>query len=472
VRFTINVNHSNSLEGFVQEAGRAGRDRKMALATILYSDFADVDKDVMMYFHNNNFRGSDVEKGVMHKLLSLSQTTIFYIDDEEYKLSRETIPNFLERFLSSMKETEIVAFVKYPEENQHSKNIFYRNQEFRLIQERDDLVIIDNNERVEVPKNEVIYKSDISKAIYRMCCIGLIDDFTEDYGKKCYRIVTKRKADGEYYQGLKRFLMRYYSADRAEEEIRKVPNYRGENEIHKCLGYLTEFIYEKIAVKRKRAIDDMRTFCIQGIDESKDWKMINEELKDFIYYYFNSKYAKDDYVADNGEDFSLKKDTSETEDTETKDKDTDKRKKSLSYVLKYMRVVDNDLVGAGGMPKDNVKHLQGAVRLIRRSLTDIETDTKPILDLLNAFCLFYLGTNKNETLEDELRNSYQEGLNRFSDPTSNYIDFWNFFDGFNKNITEKAREFSDVKFNDMKEKATIAIHAKIIRSLTNKYTEK
>ena len=37
VRYTVNVNYSNSLEAFVQEAGRAGRDRAMALATIRYS---------------------------------------------------------------------------------------------------------------------------------------------------------------------------------------------------------------------------------------------------------------------------------------------------------------------------------------------------------------------------------------------------------------------------------------------------
>ena len=39
VRYTVNVNYSNSLEAFVQEAGRAGRDRAMALATILVSDY-------------------------------------------------------------------------------------------------------------------------------------------------------------------------------------------------------------------------------------------------------------------------------------------------------------------------------------------------------------------------------------------------------------------------------------------------
>lgn len=39
VRFTVNMNYSSSLESFVQEAGRAGRDRKMALAVILLSDY-------------------------------------------------------------------------------------------------------------------------------------------------------------------------------------------------------------------------------------------------------------------------------------------------------------------------------------------------------------------------------------------------------------------------------------------------
>ncbi|MDE5757119.1 MAG: hypothetical protein K2H85_00760, partial [Allobaculum sp.] len=36
VRFTININHPSSLESFVQESGRAGRDKKHAIAYILY----------------------------------------------------------------------------------------------------------------------------------------------------------------------------------------------------------------------------------------------------------------------------------------------------------------------------------------------------------------------------------------------------------------------------------------------------
>lgn len=96
--------------------------------------------------------------------------------------------------------------------------------------------------------------ADIAKAIYRMCCIDLIDDFTQDYNNERFRIVSYKKSDGQYYAALEKYLRRYYTVERAAELVSEVPSYRGENEIHKCLGFLTHFIYDKIAVKRKRAL--------------------------------------------------------------------------------------------------------------------------------------------------------------------------------------------------------------------------
>ena len=94
-------------------------------------------------------------------------------------------------------------------------------------------------------------------------------------------------------------------------------------------------------------------------------------MKDEIYYYFNSKYAREGYKTDNDEDFSLLD-------------DTDRGKNSSKDILyKYMRVVDADVMGISGSPKDNIKHLQGAVRLIRRSIAD----TNATLIMLNAYCL-------------------------------------------------------------------------------------
>lgn len=532
VRFTVNMNYSSSLESFIQEAGRAGRDKKNALATILFADYklvrinskyastqfplgiiknkwfkeedlyqiikhynlnigdgfldyftpnhdlvklrcevdnkkfafgecdscplvkncslsktpkeakgfqyikdleeilknngldfqkknleyVSADYETVMFFYNNNFKGSLIEKQTMHSILSKSETKYFLDDNEEIKVNEvETVNNFLEKLLSVEVGVEIVAFISY-------KGNY----------------------------------ADYAKAIYRMCCIELIDDFTQDYSKQQFRIVTKCKADGEYYKGLERFLMRYYSIERAEEEIRKVPTYKGDNEIHKCLSYLTEFIYEKIAVKRKRAIDDMRTFCVQGINDKKDWKEINEDLKDFIYYYFNSKYAQDDYETENGEAFSLTT-------------DTDKGKiSSFDILFKYLRVINEDVYGSSGSPKDSVKHLQGAVRLIRRSLTD----NNPALAILNAFSIAYLGTNNNEVLEQELENSYKEGYRDFYSNNANKDEFYIGLEKLTSNLkTSHIPKKTIKKMHDWATECELEIHQDWLNNFTKSYTQ-
>ncbi|MDD6088965.1 MAG: helicase-related protein [Desulfovibrionaceae bacterium] len=75
VRFTVHVNYSGSPEAFVQEAGRAGRDRKMALAVILYSDCREypqsptVDFGIHKFFHENSFLGKKIEKLILYYIM-------------------------------------------------------------------------------------------------------------------------------------------------------------------------------------------------------------------------------------------------------------------------------------------------------------------------------------------------------------------------------------------------------------------
>lgn len=548
VRFTVNMNYSSSLESFVQEAGRSGRDRKISLAIILHSDFhlarinksctetkapidtikhkwfnyddlntiinhysfdiseenidhcnsekdftklkceikndrgdniysrgncqmecnnfsncnlpkanllyrtywtysedmftdlknngLDIEKkhiayqnsdyETVMYFYNNSFKGAVIEKSFMYNLLSTDDVLVFKGDDSELKPNDTTSVNgFLSTLLNAKVGEEIVSFVSYIKPD---------------------------------PANKIIgTDTDISKAIYRMSCIDLIEDFTQDYKNDRYRIVSRRKKEGDYFIGLTNFLKRYYNEERALIEIEKAKNYPlnriaenpVETEIHRCLAYLTEFVYIKISEKRKRAIDDMRRFCLTGLNEKIDWKEANEILKEDIHYYFNSKYARSDYVADNGEEYSLTK-------------DTDSGKNSEWWILlKYLKVINDDLVGAG-TPIDNVKHLQGAVRLIRRSLTD----KNPALDLLNAFCLFFLGTNNNENLENELIKSFKEGIIEFETRKLNNNDFWLNFVQYSK-ILYKIDNTG--LFADLNDEVTMNIHDNNIKIIAEKY---
>lgn len=262
-----------------------------------------------------------------------------------------------------------------------------------------------------------------------MCIIGLIDDFTQDYHKGAFRIVTRRKKPGSYYLRMKDFLMRYYSEERAENEVEKASIRKGQNEIHKCLGYLTEFVYDKVVMKRKRAIDDIRNFCLTGIDETKDWKEINEDLKDEIFFYFNSKFARAGYRTENDEAFSLYDDI-----VEDKHRDFD-------ILFKYMRVIDNDVIGASGLPKDNIKHLRGAVRLIRRS----ETDTNPILCFLNVFCLMIMRQPTDKNMLHELEESFIEGYNIFKSEIRDREAFYSLIERFYKEFTVNGRNAATQK---------------------------
>lgn len=88
IRYTVHITHPQSIESFVQEAGRAGRDRKIAICHIIVSDeklftktrregepYDDrerisLDHKQLLYFHNNSFRGQEREKRNIYELLT------------------------------------------------------------------------------------------------------------------------------------------------------------------------------------------------------------------------------------------------------------------------------------------------------------------------------------------------------------------------------------------------------------------
>ena len=389
VRFTMNVNHSGSLEAFVQEAGRAGRDRKMALSLILYSEQLGADREIHKFFYDNNFKGVDFEKHVMFYLMEYQATKVVIEGTNDVS---QNVAGFMPTLMEAKEGEVVVSIISYQGQSADFKKLNARLSKYKL-------------KKIETSED---YQALLEKAIYRMCCIGIVDDFTRDYAERTFRIVAKRKPDGAYYQGLKRFLLRYYTEERAELEMQRAYSFRGQNETQKCLGYLIDFVYQKIATKRKQATDDMERFCNDAVHNNNNWLEVNEELKDFIYFYFNSKYAREGYTVEiNGETvpYSL------TDDTQ--------RGLFSSYdiLFKYMKVIDDELVNEG-TPKDNVMHLQGAVRLIRRALTE----PNPALALLNVFCIKYLKSSTTNALA-ELKRSYIEGYSEFRNRTESIDDF-------------------------------------------------
>lgn len=424
VRMTFHMNYPGSLESFVQEAGRAGRDKKMALATIIFASkkFSyqnlktrliqnfSADYITNKYFYDSNFLGEDFEIFVMKMLMTCHPVMISNeeLNDVEKPINKPIygITTFIDKY---PKGEILTYYISYKEETTLLES--YNNQ----LKTNFLPIFLTEKQKEENTRygkkwgyGYADYKASIQKAIYRMCIIGLIDDFTEDYAKKEFRITTICQDNSRYYEYLSSYYRKYYSEDRVESMINEVRQMaQSEGVIMTCLKYLTKFIYRSIADKRARGILDMEQFCNMAITSKKDWKETNEDLKDFIYYYFNSKYAREGFVT---YDSSLKQEIpfSLKDDTNT-DFHLESETTSFELVKKYMRVVDADIVNNDAQ-KDNVKHLQGAVRLIRRAAAEMN----PVLNLLNIFCTLFLGQQKNEMLEEEICNDYEEVIEYYT----------------------------------------------------------
>ena len=413
----------------------AGRDKKMALATIMYSpktfpvknartgqwNHYSADYSNNKFFYDSNFLGEEFELYVMELLMNGLQVRISNEEiagTEDIKFGRSKgILQFIDRYDEG---TILTYYVSYEETETvlDEYNTYLRSRNMPLFKTFNaEQVKIDGRFSYIRSYGSADYKDAIQKAIYRMCIIGLIDDFTEDYARKTFRITTICQDESRYYDYLRLYYRKYYSEDRVDvmiEEVKQMAMVDGA--IMACLKHLTSFIYRSIADKRARGIMDMEQFCNMAINSGKDWKETNEDLKDFIYYYFNSKYAREGFITYDSSvrqeiPFSLKDDTNY--DIHNESEITD-----FELVKKYMRVVDRDIVNNDSQ-KDNIKHLQGAVRLIRRAVAEMN----PVLNLLNVFCILFLGQQENEMLETELYNDYKDVMQRYySEGKLNLLD--------------------------------------------------
>ncbi len=71
IRSTIHFNFPGSIESFVQEAGRAGRDKKRSICHILYTiDAKQIDENINNSFHSNNFKGIVHDYEMIFELLT------------------------------------------------------------------------------------------------------------------------------------------------------------------------------------------------------------------------------------------------------------------------------------------------------------------------------------------------------------------------------------------------------------------
>ncbi len=547
VRFTINLTHPSSIESYVQEAGRGGRDKKVALSYLLYEptelidlsveNLADtfganipapfnwlglyqdqyverndlknlcsqygvpasqiqqlenslakytvnVDKDIQLYFHNNSFKGSYKERVILAEIaygvinapnlpqnnglgiyavmngLNIGDYSFVEVHGENqlmesYQQFHDLIINEANSIAAAhgwaripntvlnngeLNEKNVPTFGALLKEiSKATGNLYWRQYH--------NAAFMKPLEKAFCRRRDT---DDTDKAIYRMCCIGLVDDVKIEYldnDKHKYTLRVVKRQSNEYYNCLLSFFEKYYSTAQSQLLVNNARNYGAQTEIDNCLGYLTHFVYEKLEEKRRLSIKDMRDACVGGITHGDVW------LKDFIHLYFNSKYAKD-YHNVNGTNYSLRQDI---------------RQPNMDLIMKYIDVISFD---PSGPVVTNVKHLYGAVLIILRDqLTDEMASS--ILYLLRSYCLAFLGVGENDTLINEFKTGYLEnGWRRFvnANDGNNPQNLKTLFDEYNQAILKDAKDDTVIQYIESnREEVLLSIVATSYNKFSDEY---
>lgn len=228
-----------------------------------------------------------------------------------------------------------------------------KDQELALTEEQTSFVCT----RFDYLRDE----QDTYKAVYRLTLLGLVADYTVNYGAKAITLYLNRKPadDTTYTDEFVRYISRYTTLTKAQDLARKAAlREKGQTHLEKLLGELLDFTYGEIADKRQNATREMVLACEKGIAEP------DEDLGEFFDLYFNSKYARAQYLptgTQGGTCFSR------------------------DVLWQYMGYITNPPDGIG-KERDNVKHLRGACA----RMLSAGADKNGAVLLLDAFALLFL----------------------------------------------------------------------------------
>ncbi len=279
-----------------------------------------------------------------------------------------------------------------------------------------------------------INRQDILRIIYRLYSIQFISDYTIDYNKALVTISINKKDKEFYINATNKHLLKYLSKEKTKEKIQDLKKECLKldvfDTIKKSVKVILEFTYTDIVKKRKRAIEDIREFITESINQNtkSDLKFknskYNSHFKQLMYYYFNAKYAKSGHF-----DIELGIDCSLIDDFENKELN------DWEIFEKYTNILNSKASFI-----NECKMMRGSCKRIWRSVADIDTNEDYVLHLLYAYASFGLN---NSYYFEEAEKHFLEGFENLYLKTD-YLTFENKLNQFLE-ILSKSVQYEDSK---------------------------
>ena len=122
-------------------------------------------------------------------------------------------------------------------------------------------------------------EEETHRAVYRLSIIGVVEDYEVDYNSDTVMLTIVKHNDQYYIDRVKEYVSRYDTPEYVKLVESEILSRNGRSTIQKCCGYLTAFVYDKIASKRLEAINVME----EAINSTN--------FEDYVNVYFDSKYT-------------------------------------------------------------------------------------------------------------------------------------------------------------------------------------
>lgn len=425
IRFTLHITHPISIEGFYQEAGRAGRDRKNAVCYVLHCNNllvpnskgkdVSVARNIQDTFLFNSFKGSDYEKSITLELLdritfphtsNKDQTqdvifsdlgrevrfgkpfpnpnpTMIYINGGEFgqtygrirfnglisetngnnmcseveatqllnsmtQFVRDTNPNNLnllewlqvvnvtpekqgiEFIISQIPNNQTSVITIGLENNGVQQTLEYLNLnfnpsfEYAMVKNSTNFCQSDNDFINNLKTNykrthgkainfstqqtdelkeffkQVRQEQDTFKIIYRLSILGVVKDYTIDYGAKSINAICQNQTAEEIYQNLYTHFKRYYPENYVASLMQNARNGGQRTALRNCINTLIDFTYDNVFSKRETALNNMadtidkaifKTLSMTNLSRQEAEELGNKEFLQIVNDYFDSQFV-------------------------------------------------------------------------------------------------------------------------------------------------------------------------------------
>jgi ATP-dependent DNA helicase RecQ len=244
--------------------------------------------------------------------------------------------------------------------------------------------------------NQFRDQQDTEKAIYRLTILGVIKQYEVDYRTQTYTLTLNFPSYNQVKENLSNYFLKYYSAARVSQLIQELEELVHNNDEYLliCSEFLIDFIYKEVESKRKQAINDMQVACREYISNvNQDNFFANRAFKDYIYFYFNSKYARKNYE-ENGTNQSLYDRLYNADGTPKDNAD------NIELINEFITLVGDSV--------NNMGHLRGAcIRLLQVP----EFKEYFSLNLLKTYAILSNRINQqNDILRTDASKSLRQGL--------------------------------------------------------------